>query len=138
MDNRNPYIYTEDNLRGFWFFYGKKNYKNYFEKITQEDIKKIITNKDEYFNNLVWILHLFDLQHDTYVIHDVIFKLNMFLVCEYNTWLFLNIDKNKQWYFNNPCDPFEIYLKCVIKNATKIYATHYPDEKYIEFDIQNK
>ena len=138
MNNKKPYIYTEQNLRDFWNYYGKRYYRNYFKKITSDDVLKITSNTEKYFNDLVWILHLFDLQNDTYCIHDIIFKLNMFLVCEYNTWLFENIDINKQWYFNSPSEPFEIYLRYIMKNAPNIYATEYPDENYNEFNITHK
>ena len=138
MNNKKPYIYTEKNLRDFWFYYGKTYYKQLFENITQTTLNIIKSNPKKYFSETVWILHLLDLENETYIIHDILFKLNMYLVCEYNIWIFENIDENKQWYFNTPTEPFEMYLRCILNNTIEIYATEYPNEDYNEFNIENK
>jgi hypothetical protein len=131
MENNKPvYIYTKEELYDFWFnFGGKLIYNSRYGDIPDVLITQILSDTENHLKILVNFLSEFvKVKEDIYSIHDVVFWLNMYLVCEHDTWLFnQNDDNNRQWYFNTPFNPFEIYLKNKMQiNPYETFETKYP------------
>ena len=102
--NNTIYIYTEEEIRDFYF-----NYKGHEIFINIVNIYKInnLLNQEITVND---IIDLFGYTDNIIFIQDICFWINIYFVCNYNKWLFENISENKQWIFNTPEHPFEIYL----------------------------
>jgi hypothetical protein len=102
--NNTIYIYTEEEIRDFYF--NDKGCEIFISIVNIYKINNLLNQKI----TLNIVIDFFEYTDNILFIQDICFWINIYFVCNYNKWLFENISENKQWIFNTPEHPFEIYL----------------------------